>query len=117
MFASLGRETLPKRGLSTLMLNSLNKTVSQIFRCIFWSSAFLVGFKLVLDQTMNTGYKPVRQFSLPAETVHHIWLPSRLSEILIAAKVSDSLGRKPFFTDNSLSRKQEIMDSLGESQI
>ena len=30
---------------------------------------------------INTGYKRVCQFSLPAETVHHIWLPPRLSAI------------------------------------
>ena len=28
-----------------------------------------------------TGYKRVRQFTLPAETVRHIWLPPRLSAI------------------------------------
>ena len=31
--------------------------------------------------SVNTGYKPVRQFSLPAETVRHIWLPLKLSAI------------------------------------
>ena len=30
---------------------------------------------------VTTGYKQVSQFALPAETVHHIWLPLRLSGI------------------------------------
>ena len=32
-------------------------------------------------ELFSTGYKRVRQFSLPAETVRHIWLPPRLSAI------------------------------------
>ena len=96
--------------------------------------------------SLNTGYKRVRLFSLPAETVRHIWLPPRLSliscflprlsstkkwlpvetvcVILLPAESlnrklyrMDSLCRKLFTKHNSLSRKQEITDSLGGSQI
>ena len=56
---------------------------------------------------------------LPVETaVHDKWLPVE-SGILLAAECwqeecnqVDSLGRKPFFADRSLSRKQAIADSL-----
>ena len=85
---------------------------------------------------LSTGYKRVCQFKLPAEIVHHIWLPPRLSAICFLRRQlclvnvvlgkyhlgrkqnhTDSLCRKLFFMDCSISRKQEITDSLGGSQI
>ena len=36
--------------------------------------------------SMHTGYNRFRQFSLPAETVHHIWLPPRLSSTLASCR-------------------------------
>ncbi|MEW8548154.1 MAG: hypothetical protein AB2693_32020 [Candidatus Thiodiazotropha sp.] len=63
---------------------------------------------------------------LPAETFVHVkWLPAEtLFVILLPAEIlgkkqthADRLCRKPFFADGSLSRKQEIVDSLGGSQI
>ena len=89
-----------------------------------------------------TGYKLVRQFSLPAETVCHIWLPSRLSGItcflprllprekkLPAETVRvnvlpaenlvrkqnqpDTVGSKLFITHSSLVRKQNHAHTFG----
>ena len=44
----------------------------------------------------NTGYKRVRQFTLPAETVRHIWLPPRLSAVrdLLLPAETVVLGKK-----------------------
>ena len=99
-----------------------------------------------LNQSYFTGCKPVRQFSLPAETVHHIWLPPRLSTIscflhglpslknVFLPRLSALLCFLPrasagsrimqtvsagshFIMYRSLSRKQEIADSLSGSQI
>ena len=52
---------------------------------------------------------------LPAETVRVIQPPAKT----LGRKQNhmDSLCRKPFFVDGSLSRKQEIANSLGRSQI
>ena len=81
---------------------------------------------------MLTEYKLVRQFSLPAETVRHIWLlprpavvscfllrlaavhdkqlPAKTACIILSKKQNhtDSLGRMPFLAYRSLRRKQEI---------
>ena len=92
-----------------------------------------------LSESVSTGYKKVREFTLPAETVCHIWLPPRLSAIscllprllcLVNSSLqrlsvwfsflprlgrklnhTDSLCRKPFFVDGSLGRKPEIMEA------
>ena len=68
----------------------------------------------------------VRDLLLPAETtVHEKWLPAEtVCEILLPAQtLSGKLNHtysslyKLFTKHNSLSRKQEIVDSLGGSQI
>ena len=85
---------------------------------------------------LYTGYKTVRQFSLPAETVRHIWLPTEhcpanscfLQGLLSSKKwlpvetvrmtllPAESLGRKQNHAD-SLCRKPFIMyRSLGRKQ-
>ena len=95
---------------------------------------------------INTGYKQVRHLKLPAETVGHSWLPPRLSVVScfllrLLCSVKSFLQRlfvwldscrassrqeaewhgqslqEAIFVDGSLCRKQEIMDSLGGSQI
>ena len=108
------------------------------FDCIqtfFWKSfclsALYPSFKVVIV-TVHTGYKLVCQLSPPAETVYHIWHPSRLSTIFCflprllclihgtcrvclrdSASFSrkhnhaGSLGGKPFFEDSSRGRKQD----------
>ena len=77
-----------------------------------------------LSSSVYTGYTPVCQFSLPAETVRHIWLPLRLSASTIVcdkrlpAKTvcmillpAETLGRKQNHAD-SLCRKPNYVDSL-----
>ena len=91
-------------------------------------------FLKLMNICIYTGYKLVRQFSLPAEAVRHIWLPLKLSAIscflpllLCTRKMvfcrdcpqdknhADVLDRKPFFADSIFGRKQEIADRLGGS--
>ena len=52
---------------------------------------------------------------LSAETARVILLPAE--GLGRKRNHTDSLCRKPFFVDGSLGRKQEIMDSLGGSQL
>lgn len=88
---------------------------------------------------MVTGYKLVRKFSLPAETVRHVsaissvedrqihdkWLPGEsVDVILLPAEALDRmhnhagrLGRKPVSVESSLERKEETAGSFSGSQI
>ena len=68
---------------------------------------------------------------LPVETVHVTMLPCRdsrqgsiITRTVSAGRISakkhnhaNNLGRKPFFADSNLGRKQEIAGSLDGSQI
>ena len=58
-----------------------------------------------MSRSNTTGYKRVRLFSLPAETIRHIWLPPRLSAI------SCFLARIPSTKDGFLSRRVCACDS------
>ena len=124
---------------------------------IFWKFAgenFVVCFLVVKElrqlcrreSTFHTGYKWVHQFTLPAETVCHIWLPPRLSVIScfllrLLYSVNSFLQRlsvwfcflprlwagsritqivsagSHFFMDGRLGRMQETTNSLGGIQI
>ena len=71
-----------------------------------------------------TGYKLVRQFLLPAETICHFWLPPKLSAIscflqrLLSAKKDFllSFSRKLLTMHSSLHRKQEITEVSAEAK-
>ena len=65
--------------------------------------------RLSVNWIFITGYKRVRQFSLPAETVRHIWLPPRLPAISCFLPRLLCLGNSFL---QRLSRKQNHTDSL-----